>query len=217
MKDMKAIFRFVLPGMFAALVQVSTLSQVVTTNAVGYVNTTLLPGFNLITNPLYEEGYTVADLVRSIQGGAPEGLRIYLLQTNSYRSAAYESASTGFQPGEVASEPLTPGRGFFIYNPRTNHLTLTFTGQIMNGQLDIPLAEGFSMVASMVPQNGTPEALEFPSEPGDIIYQFDAVNQRFKVFVFDYFDGRWLPNAPQIQTGEGYIVYKDQATVWSRF
>ena len=195
------------------------LAQVPNTNvnAVGYLNVSVLPGFNLVSNQLrYSPAYTVADLAGSLQGNVPDGLSVYLLFPEGYRSATYDTSSRTFEPADIAAEELSPGRGFFLFNPATNALTLTFVGEFMQGTLTNNVPAGFSLVASMVPQEATLALLGFPTEPGDVVYRFNPLTQTFVAAVFDDIDGAWMPGIPQVYAGEAFVVFKNRPATWTR-
>jgi hypothetical protein len=191
-------------------------AQVFATNAVAYINAPLVPGFSLMSNPLFTEDYSIADLTQAVQPEIPDGLTVYVLENGNFKVATYDLESGAFQPPEIAAEPLPPGRGFFVYNPSTNHLLAVLTGAILQGSLTNPLPQGFSLTASMIPQEGTLELLRFPSEPGDYLYLFDERRQSYEVSYFDELDGRWLPTPRPIHVAEAFVVFKRRPALWIR-
>jgi hypothetical protein len=202
--------------MAAGVVFYTATASVIGPNPVGYVNTTLAPGFNLISAPLYDPSQTVGTLTAWVQGVIPDGLTVYLLYPEGYRTAQYNAASGTFEPADVAAEPLTPGRGFFVFNPATNNVTVTFVGGVMQGNLTNALPAGFSLIASMVPQQASLDILGFPGKPGDVVYLFNASTQSFEVAIFDELDGTWVPNLRPIRTGEAFVVLKRKPALWTR-
>lgn len=194
----------------------SANSPVYDVNAVGYVNTTLVPGFNLVSNPLNNTlGNNIQNLFGTgIQGTIPNGLTVYILETNGYRLTTFNAELQRFEPESVAAEQMPPGRGFFVYNPGPT-LTITFVGEILQGVLSLPLPEGFSIVGSMVPWTKSLDQMGFPGGFGDYVYYFNPVTQQFEVGIFDDLDGSWLPRLRPVQTGEAFIVFKRKPAVWT--
>lgn len=194
----------------------SANSPVYDVNAVGYVNTTLVPGFNLLANPLNNTiGNTIQNLFGSgIQGTIPNGLTVYILETNGYRLTTFNAELQRFEPESVAAEQMPPGHGFFVYNPGPT-LTITFVGEVLQGTLSLPLREGFSIVGSMVPWTKSLDQMAFPGEPGDYVYYFNSLTQQFEAGMFDELDGGWIPRLRLVQTAEGFIVFKRKPAVWT--
>ena len=183
--------------------------------AVGYVNASLPPGYTLLTNPLLNNDNSITAVFKGFQGDIPDGLTVYLLEDEGYRSTTYDSVTGLFQPSDVAAELLLPGRGFFVLNPTAENQVLTFVGTILEGELINPLRAGYSLVGSMVPREATPEDLSFPGEPGDVIYFFNPATQSYDRFsVFDDLDHRWSPALRPIKAGEAFLVRKQRPADW---
>jgi hypothetical protein len=216
MKAIVRLFSLLIGGL--AIFVANATAHVLGPNAVSYINVGLVAGFNLLTNPLLngDQPHKVSDIVRAVQGTVPDGMAIFLLGTNGYRSAVYDVSTSAFEPAEFADEAISPGSGFFLYLPGSNRLTLTFAGTIMQGTLTNEIPAGFSIVGSMVPQEGTLELLKFPVERGDIVFRFDPVLQRFISATFDDLESAWVPVVPRLQAAEGFIVFKHRPAVWTR-
>jgi hypothetical protein len=199
-----------LAAAFSAVGAATAMAQVYSVNAVGYVNIALKPGFNLITNPL-DAGAdnTVVKLFAGLNGFA----RIFTY-----------APGTGFNVNEYDGEwantnqVLVPGQGFFLYV--TNAQTVTFVGEVKQGNLSTPLTAGYNLVASQVPQAGKIQTdLGLVPADGDQVLTFNADTQRYKVYTYD--GGEWLsdsptPVEPTIAVGEGVWVRKGNAGSWTR-
>ena len=66
--------------------------------------------------------------------------------------------------GPIGKTELLPGQGVFVKNPRPTPLTITFVGEVMQGDVNQQMVAGLSMVSSKVPQAGTPYGLELPDQ-----------------------------------------------------
>jgi len=202
----------------------TSMAQVYSVNAVGYVNTTLLPGFNLISNPLNNTtGNTIQNLFGTgIQGTIPNGTLVYFFDpvNDRFIIANYDDIDGAFGPAAEASTVVAPGNGVFLFNPSANNLTCTFVGEVMQGEpLNNPLPQGFSIKASQVPQEGRVKTdLFLGGAQGDLMYQWDPVADRYIPSTYDDIDANWTTGTaePTIKVGEAFYLFKAAAGTWSR-
>jgi hypothetical protein len=181
-------------------------------NAVGYVNTTLQPGYNLISNPLVGTDNTVNTLFK----GLPFGTQVYKFNGTTFKTATYDEFDEAYLPADAGSQTVMPGEGVFVRNPTSTAVTVTFVGEVPQGQLDNPLPKGLSIRSSMVPQAGTAAELGLQGEPGDQFFQFNATTQSYKTSTFDEFDLDWLPALSPLKVGEAFFLRKVSAGTWTR-
>jgi hypothetical protein len=199
----------------------TSMAQVYSVNAVGYVNTTLLPGFNLISNPLDNKtGNTIANLFGTgVQGTIPGGLTIYYFNatTDSFVSTAWDDIDNAFLPAANAQQAIPPGEGAFVFNPGNANVTVTFVGEVPQGAAsNSQLPQGFSIRASTVPAGGPITGMQFPAAPGDIIYEWNPTTDAYVSNSFDDIDNAWLPAVPNIDVGEAFFLFKNAAATWTR-
>lgn len=212
-----------LAAAFAAVGVATSVAQVYSVNAVGYVNVTLVPGFTMVANPL-DAGAgnnTVGKLMAGVQGTTPAQTKVYSFNsaTGVFNTAAvYANAALGYQPSSSANVEIPPGTGMFVYNPSAANLTLTFVGEVPQGDLSNPLPLGFSIKGSQVPQAGKPEALGLQGTTGDRIYTFNTgtgVYNAANVYANDAL--KWQPATKVINVGEGFFLFrKTSAGAWTR-
>jgi hypothetical protein len=188
----------------------TSMAQVYSVNAVGYVNSVLAPGFNLIANPLNAPTNTVGALIPV----APDGAQFYKFTPGTgYTTITYDELAASWQPdGNIG---LAPGEGGFFFNNSGAPLTLTFVGEVMQGTLNNPLPLGFSIKSSMVPQTGNVNVLGVPGQDGDQIYKFTP-GTVYATSTFDALDNDWTPTVPVINVGEAFFINKVAAQVWTR-
>jgi len=195
-----------LAAAFSAVGAATAMAQVYSVNAVGYVNTALKEGFNLIANPLDAgANNTVANLL----AGVPDGTVVY-----TFAPGTGYTVNT-FDLGEWTNPnaTLVPGQGFFVRTPSA--VTVTFVGEVKQGNLSTLLATGFNLVASQVPQAGKISTdLGLSVADGDLVYKFNADTQGYQIFTFDI--GEWDPSEPTLAVGEGCWVRKGAAGAWNR-
>jgi len=186
-------------------------TPVYSVNAVGYVNTSLLKGYNLIANPLDNkatDGNTVAKLFASLPGGS---------QVFVFNGKGFDLAEVDVLSGEIggpgASKVIAPGNGVFV-NVQAP-ATITFVGEVPTGPLSNPIPAGFSIKASQVPQAGTATALGFPAGEGDQIFQFNEATQKYASPI-GFNLGAWDVE-PQFDVGEAFFVNNvGAAKNWTR-
>jgi hypothetical protein len=199
----------------------TSMAQVYSVNAVGYVNTDLLPGFTLISNPLDNKtGNTIQNLFGTgINGSIPQGLIVYYFNstTDTFVSASYDDIDQAFLPAANAATVVPPGEGVFVLNPSANTIKVTFVGEVPQGAAsNQQLPQGFSIKASTVPIAGPVTTMSFPAAQGDIIYEWDPVADKYVSNSFDDIDNTWLPAVPNIDVGEAFFLFKNAATTWTR-
>jgi hypothetical protein len=217
-----------LAAAFAAAGVSTSVAQVYSVNAVGYVNVSLYPGFNMVSNPLNAGtgNNTVAKLFSNITGGVPAQLKVWTWDENAgtYNVAAtYVSPTLGFQPPTSAGLELLPGRGAFVQNPQpagSAPLTLTFVGEVPQGNLSNPLPVGFSIKASQVPQAAKPEDLGLVGAPLDKIYRYDGAAGAYRIAnTFANATVGWQPPTGVIAVGEAFFYQRhpnNGAGTWTR-
>jgi hypothetical protein len=191
-------------------------------NAVGYVNTTLLPGFNLVSNPLDNKtGNTIGNLFGTgLAGGTiPDGFSVYYWDAtiDDYVSGLYESALGGWQPASVANQVIPPGEGAFVFWPGTTNGTNTFVGEVLQAAAsNQQIPSGFSIKGSTVPIAGTVSSMQFPVANGDNIFRWDPVIDDYVSYNYEEALGGWSPSEPSLAVGEAAFVFKTAAATWTR-
>jgi len=192
----------------AAGVATSMAQAVYSVNAVGYVNTVLHPGFNLVSNPLKAADNTIATLFKS----TPVGTVVYKYVGTGYKSSTYDQDDLVFEPnGDLT---VVPGEGVFVQIPGTADVTVTFVGEVSQGSLSHPTPQGLSIQSSEVPMVGTAAALGLVGQPNDVIYQY--VNPTgYKSYTFDQDDLVWSPALVSLKVGEAFFLKKTVAGNWT--
>jgi hypothetical protein len=194
----------------------SSLAQVYSVNAVGYVNLVIPAGLSMIANPLNTSNNTIGALLT-----VPAGTQIYKFNGTGFTSALFDDIdgwTSGGQP--AANITLNPGEGMFIRNNGAQPLTNTFVGDVMQGTaLSVPLPAGLAIVASLVPQQGKVSTdLAFPQIAGTQIYTYNGVG--YDSYLYDDIDG-WtkggVVSEPTVTVGQSFWVRNNgTATSWTR-
>jgi hypothetical protein len=188
-------------------------AQVYSVNAVGYVNTPLVAGFNLISNPLDNKS-TDGNKIKNLFASLPPGAQIFKFNS---ATAKYDLASSddfgGGIVGPAAELTVLPGEGVFIQVSAP--ATVTFVGEVPSGNLSNPLPVGFSIKASQVPQAGAiTTALGYAPEEGDQVFKWDEATQKYNAHGFEF--GEWSGGVPTLEVGEAFFLNTQVARNWTR-
>jgi hypothetical protein len=196
-----------LSGLVALGGAVSAQAQAVySINTVGYVNLDIPAGFSMISNPLDAGDNTIGNV---LTGSIPNGTTVYKFDAGA---GSYTEINTYFNGSWLpsAATTLAPGEGVFINAPSA--FSITFSGEVLQGELSNPLPAGYSIVSSQVPQEGTLQSLGYTGNNGDTVYQFNGTSY----VINTYFNGSFLPSEPNIGIGEAFFVNRVSAGSWDR-
>jgi hypothetical protein len=177
-------------------------------NVVGY-HTVTVPanGFALVANQLDSGNNTLASLIPN-----PPVDTIVYKYDNGWVGYTFDEFDEAWLPNGNAT--INPGEGVMIRNPLGTPLSITFVGEVLQGNLANPLPAGFAVRSSMVPQaGGITSVLGFPGEPDDIVYKYSG---GYTGYTFDEFDEAWLPSEPVVAVGEAFFSRKVKAGSWDR-
>jgi hypothetical protein len=187
-------------------------APVYSVNAVGYVNTVVKPGFNLISNPLKAADNTIATLFK----GVPADTAVYKYGATGFTIATYDGDVGAFAPAAAAAATVVPGEGVFVKNPTTTPFTITFVGEVSQGNLSHSVPKGLSIQSSEVPIAGTAAALGLVGGADDQIYQFDSTAQNYKIYAFDGDLNAWSPALATVNVGEAFFYKSTTGGTWTK-
>lgn len=204
----------------------TSMAQVYSVNAVGYVNKTIPKnGFAMISNPLKAATNTINALFQPV----PPGFQVFVYTPGKgFDVGTFDDLEGAFLPASVGGAQLLPGQGVFAKNPTANDVTITFVGEVMQGHLVTPLVTGLHIVSSQVPQAGTASDLGLPHTTaggltaGDQVYQFitndpvAANNQKYYVSTFDDLEDNFLPALKQLDVGDAVFLKLQKPNSWTR-
>jgi hypothetical protein len=177
-------------------------------NVVGYHQVTIAPGaLSLIANQLQTTNNTLASLLPSV----PPGTIVYKYSAG-WTPYTFDEFDLKWLPDGAAS--MNPGEGAMVRNVGTTPLTLTFVGEVLQGNLETAVPAGLSVRSSKVPQAGKLTTdLQFPAVAGDVAYKYAG---GFTPYTFDEFELKWTPEEPTIAVGEAFMSSKAAAANWTR-
>jgi len=211
----------ILAAAFAAAGVATSMAQVYSVNAVGYVNTTLKagasgrPGFNLVSNPLKAANNSVNALFTNIQGGAPQGTTVYRFVNGSFILYTYDDLDGFYSPQTAAAtDTVLPGEGVFVKLPGgVSDKVITFVGEVQQNTQTVVINPGFQIISSPVPQDIKPDNVKntdgssanIPVVQGDTLYTFDTTAGSFVLYSYDDLDGFFTPPLPTIKVGQAFF------------
>lgn len=158
-------------GTAAAVAQTNVYSI----NAVGYINVTLFPGYNIVTCPLIcSPDNTIGNLMNNSNGAfqlnsGPAGQRhafVYQYGNGQGYISSDETGNFGGNGWENSGTiTINPGQAVYFYNPGAlgsgSNMIATFVGQVPQannntnvGGMTNALVTGFNLVGSMIPISG---------------------------------------------------------------
>lgn len=207
----------------AGLASSMAQTNVYSLNVVGYYNVTVPAnsvgnGFRIVGNQLTNAAGS--DLSAIIPAASvPNGTVVY----------AWDSANTTWITRIRTTDDddnamwnntlaLPPGSGFWMKNATASPFTVTFTGEVLQGNLSQSLDAGFNMKASMVPQSGDlASVLGYPATPSStVIYFWRGGTYETCIRTTDDDDNpMWnRPTVPEV--GEGFWAKENGAKTWTR-
>jgi hypothetical protein len=112
---------------------------------------------------------------------------------------------------------LNPGQGAFLNLPTP--ATITFVGEVPQGNLTNNIPVNYGLLSHMVPQAIGLAAANLPASPGDQVLFWDRAAQAFEEPSYVFFPGAgWTPSDPVPDVGEGFFYLNTGGTVrsWGR-
>jgi hypothetical protein len=223
-----------LTSLLGALSSVSVMAQtnVYSLNAVGYINVTVYPGYNIVTVPLMTTpDNTIGTVLNNANSNLTTSTVYFYSPSLGYTSGLTDTAKN-YSPSPGLSTTTnangwanngtnvaSPGVAFWFENKGTNPLTLTFVGTVPTGPITNTLVSGLNLVGSVVPMSGdlvtNPISDLTNYNVGDGVYIYTPTNA---VPYFEYasaggiggghgYHGNWSANGDPIvpNVGEGFF------------
>jgi hypothetical protein len=194
----------------------TSMAQVYSVNAVGYVTTPLTNGFNLISNPLRNTEPN-GNQIQNLFNAAPNNTIVYLWNGAGFDQTA-KDPDFGWDPANIAARDLLPGAGAFVRIPTgVAAPSITFVGEVVQGNnLTVPIVPGFNLVSSIVPQEGTATTLGYVPKANDILYFWNEARQNYDLRIWDQDFGSYDQPLPTLPVGDAFFVRAQTANTWTR-
>jgi len=200
-------------AILAAGLATSMAQNVYSLNVVGYYNVTVPAGggLKMVVNQLDTTNNTLAALIKNV----PDGTQFFKWTGSTYDGALYEDPGTG---GEWSkSFDLPPGDGGFLKNNSGTALTITFVGEVKQGNLTNAVPAGYNIEGSIVPQAGKLSTdLKLPAADGDQVFKWTGGTYAGYLYEDPGTGGEWSPSEPTADVGEGFFSRKNAAINWVR-
>jgi hypothetical protein len=213
----------------------TSMAQVYSVNAVGYVNQTVpANGFAILSVPLNGTNNSLNTTLPLPAGYADTTIYRYDVATQNYLDSIVWFDGFGWFSPTDPDPTVNPGEGFWVQNVQGQALPVTFVGEVPAGTLNNPIPGGnnFKIASSVVPKNlplgdvaTAATTLGFPAAADDTVYIFDPSIQNYKES-YVYFDGfGWFspngddpgPQGPTIAPGTGFWIQKPgSAATWTQ-
>lgn len=202
----------------AASLASSMAQNVYSLNVVGYCNVTVAGGgFALLANPLKTTNNYLKEVVPPASVAPGSVLSTWDLAAQKFNEIITDG-TMWIDPSlgtDLGTTLLTPGKGFLLNNVGGS-LTLTFVGEVQQGDVTLAIPTGNGCYGTT-----TPQALElsatngFPQIANNWVHLFDTVGVKYIDYVND--GTTWLdPSlgtpvvvAPAI--GQGYFIENTEA------
>jgi hypothetical protein len=210
-------------ALVAAGIATSVAQSVYSVNAVGYVNVTLVNGYNLIANPLNGTNNNLNTIIPT----APESsviLRWDAATQNFNPNGDTYFGGSGWVDDNFASSStvLNPGQAFFLRNVSGAAATITFVGEVPQGPLTNRVPANYGFLSSIVPQSAGLPALGFPSVDGMSYLGWNPAAQSYD-YGHAVVGGVWFDDAfnqvdPTPKVAEGFLINNQtgSAVNWTR-
>lgn len=189
-------------------------------NAVGYVNTSLVPGLNLISNPLQGPAgkNTIASLFTEAARSSGAAIQVYKFipgPNPTYKIFTWDNDFQEWDRADAATETTEPGGGVFVRNPKSTPIVVLFPGEVRQGALTTQLPVGLSIISSQVPIAGPLDQIGYTPAPGDQIYQF-LPSQTYYISSWDAEFQEFDRPLQPLKVGEAIFIRRQSAGSWVR-
>jgi hypothetical protein len=203
-------------ALVAAGIAAADAQQVYSVNAVGYVNVTLVTGYNLLANPLKGTNNQVSTVLPTVPDGT--SLLTWNAVAQDFNQADVYIGGWADGDGNPSTRVLDPGQGFFLQN-NSGATTITFVGEVPQGALTNKISAGFGYYGSIVPQSAGLTALGFTGIDGMSYYPWNKAIQDYgQSYTYSgvWFDGDGNPADPVPAVAEGFLLSSPSAINWTR-
>lgn len=178
-------------------------------NVVGYVNTPIVAGWNMIANPLDAGTNTLNALLQ----GIPNSTTAMTFANGAFTDQSVYDAD--FEEWSVDYE-IAPGTGLFVWSAEAT--TYTFVGEVfVNKQYSILLPAGWSLVANPIPVAGTLDEIGLSAavESGDYVMTWNAAAQGYNdANSYDADFEEWSAEET-IDVGQAFFINKANESIWT--
>jgi hypothetical protein len=189
-------------------------------NVVGYINLSLVPGYNLVTVQLNSPTNTVNPVLGN--STLPDNSLLYqwdftnkkYLNSLLFGGGVWYDAS--FNP---ATNPVVLGQAFFIFNSAAHGAapaTMTLVGEVAQGATTTAEIAGYGFYGDPVPMSGSIVTNGFPVADNSLLYTWNAGLQKYDNSLLGagpasggpaWLDASFSPVTVAPAVGAGFVVF----------
>lgn len=196
--------------------------SVFSVNAVGYVNVTIKPGYNLIANPLNGTNNLIGTVIPATSLPDDVNCITWNSGVQDFNGSDFVAGGVWYdQGGNPSGRVLAPGKAFFIQSPVGTNLLLTFVGDVPQGNLTNTVSANYDFISSIVPQSAGLSTMGFPGVI-DMTYQtFNTTIQDYDsaysyvgtgVYPTGWADPGGNPGDPTPAVAQGFVINNPQGS-----
>lgn len=182
------------------------------------------PGWALLANQFEEPNAALTGLFTPMPDGTylPDGAEISTWNPSSKNWSQQYFWNSGAWSAGASTNFLWPGQAFFLWNPNSSSITVTFAGSVRVGGGPSPIAGGIPMtsgvqspISSIVPQpGGLTSALGYSPSQGDQVSIWDVSIGNSDQYT--YSGTSWSPRQPALASGQGFMITPGASQTWNR-
>jgi hypothetical protein len=205
-------------AVLAAGLVASTAQSVYSVNAVGYVNITVTNGYNLICNPLNGTNNNLNTIIPV----APDNSTVLRWSKGGQTFSSVDTyfdlpPNSGWYNAQfqLTTNSVSPGEAFFFRKPNAGTSTLTFVGEVPQGNLTNQIGTLYGFYSSIVPQSAGLTTMGFPGRNGMQFSRWSPGAQGYVGLLtyFDlpapdngWYDAQFNKVDPTPAVGEGFLL-----------
>lgn len=185
------------------LVSALAADNVYSVNVVGYTTVTITNAYVLIANQLDDNA---GNYLTNHLPTAPTGTQIFKFDPAQGAYVTATRLATAWS-GSGAGMSIAPGEGVFVKKPPAqSSITLTFVGEVMQGELHNPVSPGFDIYSPMVPQQGGLTSVHgYPQTAGDQAFLYNPVLGAYTTKTVGG-TGSWIGGEPVINVNQAIWI-----------
>lgn len=199
------------------LVSAIAADNVYSVNVVGYTTVTITNAYVMIANQLNDNA---GNYLTNHLPTAPTGTQIFKFDPTAGAYAIATRLATAWS-GPGAGMTIAPGEGVFVRKPPAQaSITLTFVGEVMQGDLVNPVTPGYDIYSPMVPQQGGLTSVHgYPQTAGDQCLIFNPILGAYTTkTVNNATPPAWIGGEPVINVNQAVWIKNNTANIkqWLR-
>ncbi|HEY3854421.1 MAG TPA: hypothetical protein VGO67_08525 [Verrucomicrobiae bacterium] len=214
-----------LSALLGTLGSVSLMAQstnVYSLNAVGYINVTVQPGFNIVSCPLIASPDNTLNTLLPQTANAYAKWQFWTFSpVTGYTEVIGKQSAWSGTLANAGTNTLNPGQAAWLFNPGTSASNITFVGTVPSSNTTTLTHGSFNLVSSALPVSGVisnkVNLMGFEGAAGkDQFWQYipgTGAGTGFQESIFKL--GVWTGNAgdaTQGTVGGGFFYFNAQAT-----